>query len=208
MRTYSPCLRNALLSLGLATAPLACSDEAVAPVPDDPVPVSLEPVAQGLSAPVFLTAPAADLDRLFVVEKVGTIRIIRNDSVLVTPFLDVGPLVSAGNEQGLLGMAFHPGYAANGHFYINYTNTLGHTQVVRYQVSADPDVADPGSALPILTVQQPYGNHNGGMLAFGPHDGMLYVGMGDGGSAADPHNHGQDRMTLLGDMLRHDVDGG
>ena len=201
-------LRNAVLVLALATATLACSDKAVGPDPSDPVSVSLEPVAQGLSAPLFLTAPPDDLDRLFVVERGGTIRIIRNDSVLATPFLDVGPIITAGGEQGLLGLAFHPGYAATGRFYVNYTDTLGHTQVVRYQLSANPDVANPGSALPILTVEQPYSNHNGGMIAFGPHDGMLYVGMGDGGDGGDPQGHGQNRMTLLGDMLRLDVDGG
>ncbi|MGE0161235.1 MAG: sorbosone dehydrogenase family protein, partial [Gemmatimonadales bacterium] len=129
-------------------------------------------------------------------------------SIEEPPFLDVADLVSGGGEQGLLGMAFHPDYGANGRFYVNYTDTLGHTQIVRYSVSADPDVADPGSALPISTVQQPYANHNGGMIAFGPNDGMLYVGMGDGGSGGDPHGHGQNRMTLLGDMLRLDVDGG
>ena len=208
VRTDPPSLRNAVLILGLATAPLACSDEAVGPDPSDPVSVTLEPVAQGLSAPLFLTAPPGDLDRLFVVERGGTVRIIRDDSVLATPYLDVGPLCTAGGEQGLLGMAFHPGYATNGRFYVNYTDTLGHTQVVRYQVSANPDIADLGSALPILTVAQPYSNHNGGMIAFGPHDGMLYVGMGDGGSGGDPQNHGQNRMTLLGDMLRLDVDAG
>lgn len=208
VRTDPPSLRNAVLILGLATAPLACSDEAVGPDPSDPVSVTLEPVAQGLSAPLFLTAPPGDLDRLFVVERGGTVRIIRDDSVLATPFLDVGPLLTAGGEQGLLGMAFHPGYATNGRFYVNYTDTLGHTQVVRYQVSANPDIADLGSALPILTVAQPYSNHNSGMIAFGPHDGMLYVGMGDGGSGGDPQNHGQNRMTLLGDMLRLDVDAG
>ena len=104
-------------------------------------------------------------------------------------------------------MAFHPAYASNGRFFVNYTDTLGHTQIVRYTVSSNPDRADSLSALPILTVQQPYSNHNGGMLAFGPQDDMLYIGMGDGGSGGDPQNHGQNRMTLLGDLLRIDVDG-
>ena len=196
------------LFLALCTALAGCTDETVGPGPEDPVSVSLQPVAQGLSAPLFLTSPPGDLDRLFVVERGGTIRIIRNDSVLATPFLDVGSLILAGGEQGLLGLAFHPSYSANGRFYVNYTDTLGHTRIVRYNVSANPDVADPGSAYRILTVQQPYSNHNGGMIAFGPLDGMLYVGMGDGGSGGDPQNHGQNRMTLLGDMLRLDVDGG
>jgi glucose/arabinose dehydrogenase len=185
-----------------------CIEDAVGPDPSDAVSVSLEPVAQGLSSPVFLTAPAGDLERLFVVERGGEIRIVRHDSILPTPFLDVADRILAGGEQGLLGLAFHPDYAGNGRFFVNYTDTLGHTQIVRYQVSADPDVADPGSALPILTVQQPYSNHNGGMLAFGPNDGMLYIGMGDGGSGGDPQNHGQNRMTVLGDMVRIDVDAG
>ena len=160
---------------------------------------------QGLSEPVSLTAPPGDLDRLFVVEQGGLIRIVRDGSIQEPPFLDVHDLVSEGGEQGLLGLAFHPTYASHGWFYVNYTDTLGHTQIVRYSVSADPDVADAGSAVPILTVEQPYGNHNGGTIAFGPHDGMLYIGMGDGGSGGDPHGHGQDRTTLLGDMLRIQV---
>jgi glucose/arabinose dehydrogenase len=182
--------------------------DAVGPDPGQTVSVSLVPVADGLDSPVFVTAPAGDLDRLFVVERGGTIRIVRYGSVLPTPFLEVGDRILAGGEQGLLGMAFHPDYADNGRFYLNYTDTLGHTQVVRYQASPDPDVADPGSALPILTVEQPYANHNGGMIAFGPDDGMLYIGMGDGGSGGDPLGHGQNRMTVLGDLLRLDVDGG
>jgi len=186
---------------------LAC-DDPNGPDFEEPVSVSLELVVQGLSSPIFLTTPPGDTDRLFVVEQGGSVRIFRNSSIEEPPFLDVADLVSKGGEQGLLGLAFHPEYAANGHFYVNYTDTLGHTQVVRYSVSADPDVANPGSALPILTVEQPYANHNGGMIAFGPNDGMLYVGMGDGGSGGDPHGHGQNRMTLLGDLLRIDMDGG
>ncbi len=194
--------------LTLCAALAGCSEETIGPNPDEPVSVSLQPVAQGLSAPVFLTAPPGDRDRLFVVERGGAIRIVRAGSVLSAPFLDVAGVITAGGEQGLLGLAFHPGYASNGRFYVNYTDTLGHTQIVRYRVSANPDVADPGSAFPILTVEQPYSNHNGGMIAFGPEDGMLYVGMGDGGSGGDPQNHGQNRMTLLGDLLRLDVDVG
>ncbi|MEQ1855929.1 MAG: PQQ-dependent sugar dehydrogenase [Longimicrobiales bacterium] len=201
-------MKRATLALTLAVALGGCEDGVLGPDPVVPVSVSLQPVAQGLSAPVFLTAPAGDLERLFVVERGGTIRIVRNDSVLSTPFLDVGAIIDSGGEQGLLGMAFHPGYAANGRFFVNYTDTLGHTQIVRYTVSTNPDRADSTSAFPILTVQQPFSNHNGGMIAFGPLDGMLYVGMGDGGSGGDPQNHGQNRSTLLGDMLRLDVDGG
>ena len=194
------------LCIGLLVLAGGC-DDGNGPNFDDPVPVTLEPVVQGLSAPVFLTAPPGDTERLFVVEQGGSIRIVRNGVIEEPPFLNVSSRITSGGEQGLLGLAFHPSYVTNGHLYVNYTDTLGHTQVVRYTVSADPDVADSTSAFPILTVQQPYANHNGGMIAFGPDD-MLYVGMGDGGSGGDPHGHGQNRMTLLGDMLRLDVDGG
>lgn len=187
---------------------LGCSDDAVAPLPgpDDPVTITLEVVQDGLSAPIFLTAPRGDAARLFVVERGGVIRIIEGGSVLPTPFLDVSASITAGGEQGLLGMAFHPDYAANGRFYLNYIDVSGNTQVVRYDVSADADLADGPSGTPILSVTQPFANHNGGMLAFGP-DSMLYVGMGDGGSGGDPENHGQSPSTLLGSMLRLDVDG-
>jgi glucose/arabinose dehydrogenase len=155
---------------------------------------------------VFLTAPAGD-DRLFVIEQQGTIRIIEDETVLTTPFLDIRDLVLAGGERGLLSVAFHPNYAANGLFYVYYTDDGGDTQVARYTVSADPNVADPNSAEAILSVSQPFSNHNGGLLLFGPDD-MLYIGLGDGGDANDPLNSGQDRSTLLGSILRIDVDGG
>ena len=198
----------ARVGLGLLVLAAAC-DAGTSLDFDDPISVTLEPVVQGLSFPIFLTAPRGDGDRLFVVERDGRIRIVRNGAIEEPPFLDVGDRITTlGGEQGLLGLAFHPEYASNGYLYVNYTDTLGHTQVVRYTVSVDPDSADAASALPIITVEQPYPNHNGGMIAFGPNDGMLYVGMGDGGSGGDPQGHGQNRMTLLGDMLRLDVDGG
>ena len=174
--------------------------------PPLPAALTLTPVVSGLDFPVFLTAPAND-GRLFVLEKPGRIRIIESGTLRAGPFLDISSQVSSPGERGLLGLAFHPRYATNGFFYINYTDLSGNTRIVRYTVSANPDVANPASAKPILEVQQPYANHNGGMIAFGP-DGMLYIGMGDGGSGGDPHNHGQNRLTLLGDMLRIDVDGG
>lgn len=168
---------------------------------------TLQLVAAGLASPVHLTAPAADVARLFVVEKAGVIRIIRDNSVLAVPFLDIRDLVSSPGERGLLSMAFHPDYASNGEFFVNYTDLNGDTRVVRYRASGDPDVADPGSAELIIAIEQPYSNHNGGQLAFGP-DGMLYIGMGDGGSGGDPDGNGQNLGTLLGAMLRIDVDGG
>ncbi|MGH7658033.1 MAG: PQQ-dependent sugar dehydrogenase, partial [Gemmatimonadales bacterium] len=124
------------------------------------------------------------------------------------PFLDITGLVgSSGTEQGLLGIAFDPDYEANGRFVVNYTDRNGDTRIVSFNVSSDPDVADPQSATLILSVDQPFSNHNGGGLEFGP-DGFLYIGLGDGGSGGDPGNRGQDRATLLGKLLRIDLDGG
>lgn len=163
-------------------------------------------VASGLSSPLHLTAPASD-PRLFVVEKPGRVRIVENGQLHATPFLDISNLVSTGSEQGLLSLAFHPQYAANGYFYVNYTDTGGNTRVVRYAVSADPNVADATSAKLILTVAQPASNHNGGHILFGP-DGMLYIAMGDGGGGGDPFSNGQDTGTLHGALLRIDVDNG
>jgi glucose/arabinose dehydrogenase len=200
-------VKRSVLAACAAAVVTGCTEETIGPDPGEPVSVSLELVVQGLSSPLFLTAPPGDAERLFVVERGGAIKIVRDGSVLAAPFLDVADVITAGGESGLLGLAFHPGYAVNGRFYVNYTDTLGHTQIVRFNVSANPDAADPGSASPVLTVEQPYANHNGGMIAFGPHDGMLYLGMGDGGSGGDPHGHAQNRMTLLGDMLRLDVNG-
>jgi glucose/arabinose dehydrogenase len=160
-------------------------------------------VAGGFQAPVLVTN-AGD-DRLFVVEQTGTIRVIREGEVLPQPFLDVSSLTAPGGEQGLLGLAFHPDYKSNGFFFINYTDTQGDSVVARYKVSDDPDVAAPDSGREFLFVDQPYSNHNGGNLVFGP-DGYLYIGFGDGGSAGDPQNRAQNLGTLLGKMLRIDVD--
>jgi len=163
-------------------------------------------VAQGLSDPVDLTSPSGDTSRIFIVEKTGTIRILRNGALLQRPFLDVSTQVSGGSEQGLLGLAFHPQYASNGKFYVNFTDRSGDTRVFQYLVSSNPDSAD-SSRREILFVDQPYPNHNGGGLAFGL-DGYLYIGLGDGGSGGDPQGRAQNLGTLLGKMLRVDVDGG
>jgi glucose/arabinose dehydrogenase len=163
-------------------------------------------VVRGLDNPVHLNAPSND-PRLFVVEQAGIIRIISDGQLLHTPFLDIRDRVDSGGEQGLLSVAFHPRYAANGFFYVNYTDRDGNTRVERYTVTSDPNIANADSAALILTVNQPFANHNGGLIAFGP-DAMLYLGMGDGGSGGDPQGHGQDRNTLLGALLRLDVDGG
>jgi glucose/arabinose dehydrogenase len=168
--------------------------------------IRLERIAQGLGTVVHLASPPGDA-RLFVVEQQGHVRVIENGAVLPTPFLSIPERISAGGERGLLSVAFHPHYAQNGFFYVNYTDTRGDTRVERYHVSADRNRADPGSATTILQVVQPYSNHNGGLVAFGP-DGKLYVGMGDGGGGGDPDGNGQDPLQLLGKMLRLDVDAG
>jgi glucose/arabinose dehydrogenase len=168
--------------------------------------LTLELVASGLQSPVHLVAPPGD-PRLFIVEQPGRIRIVEGGALLETPFLDITDRVRAGGERGLLSVAFHPRYAENGFFYVNYTDRDGDTKVERYRVGWEPNRANPTSAKPVLAVDQPYANHNGGHILFGP-DGMLYIGMGDGGSGGDPHGNGQDLRTLLGKLLRIDVDHG
>ena len=175
-------------------------------VPERAADLQVEIVARGLDDPLYLTAPVRDA-RLFVVEQAGRIKIVKDGKLLPEPFLDLRDSVSAGGERGLLSMAFHPAFAKNGWFYVNYTDKRGDTRVKRFSVSADPDRADPASGKQILFVAQPYANHNGGLVMFGP-DGMLYVGMGDGGSGGDPHGNGQNKSTLLGKLLRIDVDSG
>ncbi len=173
--------------------------------------VSLSVFAGDFNQPIgIVNSGAANDDRLFIVQQGGLIRILQSDgSILPTPFLSlVGQVSTGGNEQGLLGLAFHPNYANNGYFYVNYTNLSGDTVIARFSVSSgDPNVADPTSQLILLTVDQPYTNHNGGDLHFGP-DGYLYIGMGDGGSGGDPANYAQTMTSLLGKMLRIDVDSG
>jgi glucose/arabinose dehydrogenase len=167
--------------------------------------VSLQKLPQSFDQPLYVTSPPGDTSRLFVVEKTGVIRIIKNGVLLPAPFLDIHTRVSAGTEQGLLSLAFDPRFATNRRFYIDYTNTAGNTRVVRYVASAaDPDVAAPSSAKVILRVAQPYSNHNGGQLAFSP-GGRLFVGMGDGGSAGDPQGRAQNSRSRLGKLLRINV---
>jgi len=168
--------------------------------------IELVQIANGFNNPVALEN-AGD-DRLFVVQKSGAIKILNSDGTTnATDFLNVSSLITSSGERGLLGMAFHPDYANNGFFYIHYTNNSGDSRVVRYSVSANPDVADANSALIILAQSQPFSNHNAGDIAFGP-DGYLYIPFGDGGSGGDPQGNGQNPQTFLGKMLRLDVDGG
>ena len=148
--------------------------------------------------------------RLFITLQRGRILVWDGAMILPTPFLDISNLIVCCGEQGLLSTAFHPNYAENGFFYVDYTDTAGDTVIARYSVSSDSNVADPFSGVPLLTIDQPFANHNGGQLQFGP-DGMLYIGMGDGGSANDPECHAQrmepqpGRQELLGKLLRIDV---
>jgi len=169
---------------------------------------SVQLLASGLSAPLYLTQPAGDASRLFVVEQPGLIHVIHNGTLVPAPFLDITSLVLYDGERGLLSMAFHPNYGHNGQFFVDYTDRNGDIQVVRYTVSADPDVALPASAQPILSIDHhTFPNHNGGLLLFGP-DGFLYIGVGDGGGGGDPLGNGQSTADLLGDILRIDVNSG
>jgi len=170
--------------------------------------IDLPVFASGFTQPVDI-AHAGD-DRLFIVEKAGLIRIIGADGqTLPSPFLDIRDRVnSSASERGLLGLAFHPNYTENGFFFVNYTDNNGNTRIARFSVSGNgPNQADPGTELLLLEIDQPFSNHNAGDLAFGP-EGFLYIGTGDGGSGGDPRENGQDRLELLGKMLRIDVDNG
>lgn len=173
--------------------------------------LDLQEITTGLTQPVFLTHAGDGSGRLFVVEQAGRIRIVTDGILSATPFLDISDRVTSGGERGLLGLAFHRSYEENGFLFVNYTTTEEgelHTFISRFSVSADdPDQADPDSEKVILQFAQPFANHNGGMLAFDA-EGLLYISTGDGGSGGDPLNNGQSLDTLLGKILRIDVDGG
>ncbi|MCB9835295.1 MAG: PQQ-dependent sugar dehydrogenase [Phycisphaera sp.] len=171
--------------------------------------VTTELFASGLSRPVYMVSAPGDDDTFYVVEQRGAIRVVQNGTVLATPFLDIDPLVlngtSGGNEQGMLGLAFSPDYVTSGRFFVYYIGTGPATNVVEYRRSAaDPLVADAGTARTIMTISQPFSNHNGGWMDFGP-DGYLYIGTGDGGSSNDPGNRASQLTFLLGKLLRIDV---
>lgn len=169
--------------------------------------VTLQPITMRLSAPVFLTAPASDTTRLFIVEQGGAIKVfdVATGALLSTPFLNLSDSISSGGERGLLGMAFDPGYQSNGRFYVYYTDANGDLVIARYLASsATANVADPSSSVILRRIAHPtFSNHNGGMLAFGP-DGCLYAGPGDGGGGGDPNNNAQNTASLLGKILRLD----
>lgn len=175
----------------------------------DPARYSWEVLVSGLAAPVGITHAGDGSGRLFVVEKGGVIRILQGGELLPNPFLDITDEVgSQGSEQGLLGLAFHPDYRENGLFFVNYTDQEGNTVIARFNRSVDnTGQAEPQSETQLLYIPQPYANHNGGQVAFGP-DGYLYLGLGDGGSGGDPQGNAQSTHTLLGKILRIDVNSG
>ncbi len=209
MRRYS-----ILISAVIVAALIAVAYQEAQPSPPPPPPtgdqtIAAELITDNLDAPTFLTSPPGD-PRLFVLEKLGRIRVIKDGVLLDQPFLDLSHIVELGPEQGLLGLAFHPDYAENGRFFVYYTTAIDggfQSHVVEYQVSADdPDLADPDSAHSLLDIDRPTWRHNGGWIAFGP-DGLLYVGSGDGGGTNDPYGHGQNIDTLMGTIFRLGVDG-
>jgi glucose/arabinose dehydrogenase len=169
-------------------------------------PIALEEITDGLKHPVHITYAGDGSSRLFVVEQAGVIRVIDQGQLLPQPFLDIHERVNSGGEKGLFSVAFHPQYKDNGLFYVDYTtHQKGLHSIIAEFKRRNYNQADPGSERVLLKIKQPYANHNGGQLAFGP-DGYLYIGMGDGGSANDPFGNGQNTQTLLGKLLRIDVD--
>lgn len=167
--------------------------------------LALELVSDAFERPTFVTHAGDGSGRLFVTEQEGRLRVVQGGSLLETPVLDISGQVSCCGERGLLSVAFPPDYADKGYFYVNYTDNDGATVVSRFRMTDDPNVADPASEELILMLDQPFPNHNGGQLAFGP-DAYLYIGTGDGGAAGDPGNRAQDPANLLGKMLRLDVE--
>jgi glucose/arabinose dehydrogenase len=197
------------LSLFLSLAASSCGTEFTNETPDPPpgtVSVAIQDVASGLALPLYLTSPPGD-ERLFIAQKGGVIRVVKAGALLEAPFLDLSAQVSTGGEQGLFALAFPADYATSGRFAVHYTDLAGDTRVSLFRVSADPDRADPASESVVFAVDQPFDNHNGGQITFGP-DGYLYIGLGDGGSGGDPLGNGQSLAEPLGSILRIDVAGG
>jgi len=206
-----------VMILGLLGVAALAQDAEDAPIlqresAPDPANIRLVDVVGGVQYPLYLTHSNDSSGRLFVVEQAGRIWVMENGNILETPFLDLSDIVSQDvlrgySERGLLGLAFSPNYAEDGTFWVNYTdNARGTTFIARYRVSDDPNVADKASGQVIFSLPQPFPNHNGGHIAFGP-DGYLYVSLGDGGAAGDPLKAGQDLNQLLGKILRLDVVG-
>ena len=190
---------TALVSLACAAASAACSSAGA----QEAQALAIRPVARGFEQPIHVSAPPAERGTLYVVEQRGVVWRIAGGNRRV--FIDIRSAVRSGGEQGLLSIAFHPNYANNRRFYLNYTDQGGHTRVVEYRSNPSRTQASLNTRRELLLVRQPYGNHNGGQLAFGP-DGLLYVGMGDGGSGGDPENRAQNLGTLLGKLVTINVD--
>jgi glucose/arabinose dehydrogenase len=200
--TITPPPIDSVIAPSTTKPPTTASSNAV--VFPDPSGYQWKSIASGLDRPVDIQNAGDGSGRLFIVEEPGRIRVYENGQLLETPFLDITDRVgSSGNEQGLLGLTFHPHYAENGRFFVNYTDNNGNTVIARFQASAD--ISDLNSEVDLVHVNQPFPNHNGGALAFGP-DGYLYAGLGDGGSAGDPFGNAQKTDVLLGKILRLDVD--
>jgi glucose/arabinose dehydrogenase len=205
-------IAGVVLFLFASLAVIAARPQAPAPKPAAWPTIQLQTVASGFERPVFVTNASDSSGRLFVVEQAGQIHILNSDgSITPIPFLDItdrvrSPANGGGNEQGLLGLAFPPGYTQKGHFYVYYTNLDGNNQVARFSLTGDPNVADPSSANLILLLEHPgASNHNGGQMAFSK-DGYLYFGTGDGGGGGDPNKNAQNPASLLGKILRIDVE--
>ena len=171
----------------------------------EPLRLRVVRIAVGLESPVHVTTTPSEPDRLYVTEQAGAIRVVEGGKVRPRPFLDIRDQVESGGEQGLLSLAFHPDYETNGRLYVDYTDRNGDTRVVEYRANNERTAVDEATRRVILALDQPYANHNGGQLAFGP-DGLLYVGMGDGGGGGDPDERAQDLSDLLGKLLRLDVE--
>ena len=193
-------IKNILLSFTFNIILFAGNDLAVLKIADVP------------AKALYITQAPKDNTRLFVVIQTGKIFIIKNNQTLNTPFLDISDRVHGsllpGSEEGMLGLAFHPNYNINGYFFVNYVNKNDSTIISRFSVSADPNLARKDSEKLILGLKQPFGNHNGGHIIFGPKDGMLYIGLGDGGNSGDPYNNAQNQNSLLGSILRIDINNG
>ena len=168
--------------------------------------VAFETVVDGLDSPLAVTSAGDGSNRIFVVQQGGQVRIVRDGSLVAAPFLDISARITSGGERGLLGLAFHPNFPTDPRLFVDYTDASGDTQVSSFTVHAGrPDAADGNSEVKLLHVAQPFPNHNGGAVVFGP-DGYLYISMGDGGSGGDPLGNGQSLKTLLGKILRIDID--
>ena len=199
-------VRRLVVPLALVLAAVACSGSGAAPQESDAGPTAaprLQQIVSGLEAPLHVAAPRSERNRIYIVEQVGRIRVFANGRLRAAPFLDIRDQVTAGGEQGLLSVAFHPKYASNRKLYVNFTDRNGDTRVVEYRSNGTRVLE--ATRRQLLFVDQPYGNHNGGQLAFGP-DGRLYIGMGDGGAGGDPENRAQNLGSRLGKLLTIDVD--